>query len=47
MGKNVYSSETKWAVMKGKMRGKLTTKEILEKYGNKNKTQIETWMKWY
>ena len=47
MGKNVYSSETKWAVVKAKMAGELTTKEIMEKYGIKNKSQIETWVRWY
>lgn len=47
MGKNVYSGETKWAVVKEKMSGELTTKEIMEKYGIKNKSQIETWMRWY
>lgn len=47
MGKNVYSSETKWAVVKDKMSGQLTTKEIMEKYEIKNRSQIETWMRWY
>ena len=47
MGKNVYSSETKWAVVKDKMSGLLTTKEIMEKHGIKNVSQIKTWMKWY
>lgn len=47
MGKNVYTSETKWAVVKDKMSGQLTTKEIMEKYEIKNKSQIETWMRWY
>ncbi|WP_421017784.1 helix-turn-helix domain-containing protein [Exiguobacterium sp. A1_3_1] len=47
MGKNVYSSEVKWAVVKDKLSGKLTTKEIMEKYGIKNESQIKTWMKWY
>ncbi|QFF99301.1 IS3 family transposase [Psychrobacillus glaciei] len=47
MGKNVYTSEIKWAVVKEKMSGKLTTKEIMEKYGIKNKSQVETWMRWY
>lgn len=37
MGKNVYTIEIKWAVVK----------EIMEKYGIKNKSQIETWMRWY
>lgn len=36
MGKNVYSSEIKWAVVKDKMNGQLTTKEIMEKHGIKN-----------
>jgi len=47
MGKNVYTSEIKWAVVRDKLSGKLTTKEILEKYDIKNKSQVETWMKWY
>jgi len=47
MGKNVYSSEIKWAVVKEKLSGELTTKEIMEKYGIKNKSQVETWMRWY
>ncbi len=45
--KNVYSSEVKWAVVKEKLSGELTTKEIMEKYGIKNNSQIKTWMKWY
>jgi transposase len=47
MGKNVYSSETKWAVVKDKMSDKLSNREIMEKYGIKNVSQIKTWMKWY
>jgi len=47
MGKNVYSSEVKWAVVKDKLSGKLTTREIMEKHGIKNKSQVETWMRWY
>jgi len=47
MGKNVYSSEVKWAVVKEKLSGKLTNREIMEKYGIKNSSQIKTWMKWY
>lgn len=47
MGKNVYSSQTKWAVVKDKMSGELTNQEIMEKYGIKNVSQIKTWMKWY
>ncbi len=47
MGKNIYSSETKWAVVKDKMSGQLTNQEIMDKYGIKNVSQIKTWMKWY
>ncbi|WP_185819685.1 helix-turn-helix domain-containing protein [Salibacterium salarium] len=47
MGKNVYSSDMKWAVVKAKIAGELTTKEIMEKYGIKNKSQIENWVRWY
>lgn len=42
-----YPTELKWAVVKEKMLGQLTTKEIMEKYGIKNKSQVETWMCWY
>jgi transposase len=47
MGKNVYSNEIKWAVVKDKMSGEFTNQEIMEKYGIKNVSQIKTWMKWY
>lgn len=47
MGKNVYSKEVKWQVVKDKMSGQLTNQEIMEKYGIKNVSQIKTWMKWY
>jgi transposase len=47
MGKNVYSNEVKWAVVKDKMSGQFTNLEIMEKYGIKNVSQIKTWMKWY
>ncbi|MBK3493959.1 transposase [Viridibacillus sp. YIM B01967] len=47
MGKIRYSSEVKWAVVKEKLAGKLTTKEIMQKYGIKNNSQVESWMHWY
>lgn len=47
MGKNVYSSEVKWAVVQAKLSGELTNQEIMEKYGIKNVSQIKTWVKWY
>ncbi|MGF6949808.1 transposase-like protein [Neobacillus sp. B4I6] len=43
MGKNVYTSEIKWAAVRDKLEGKLTTREIMEKYDIKNKSQVETW----
>jgi transposase len=47
MGKNVYTGEVKWAVVRDKMEGNLTNQEIMDKYGIKSKSQIKTWMKWY
>ena len=47
MGKNVYSSEVEWAVVKEKLCGELTIKEIIKKHGIKNRSQIEAWMRWY
>jgi transposase-like protein len=47
VGKNVYTSETKWAVVKDKMSGQFTNEEIMKKYGIKNVSQIKTWMKWH
>lgn len=47
MGKNRYSSEVKWAVVKAKMSGEMTNQELMDKYQIKNVTQIKTWMKWY
>lgn len=47
MGKNIYSSELKWKVVKEKLTGTLTTREIMERYGIKNKSQVETWIRWY
>jgi transposase len=36
MGKNVYSNEIKWAVVKDKMSGQFTNHEIMERYGIKS-----------
>ncbi|NMO79544.1 IS3 family transposase [Niallia alba] len=47
MGKNVYSNEVKWAVVRDKMSGQFTNQEIMQKHGIKNVSQIKTWMKWY
>ena len=47
MGKNVYSGEVKWAVVKDKLSDELTNQEIMNKHGIKNVSQIKTWLKWY
>ena len=47
MGTRVhYAEEVKWEVIKMKQAG-MTNKEIMEQLGIKNKTQIQTWMRWY
>lgn len=38
MGKKVYTSEKKWAVVRDKLEGKLTTREILDKYKITNRS---------
>lgn len=43
---NRYSIEIKMAVISDKLAG-LTTRSIMEKYGIRNKTQVETWVKWF
>lgn len=47
MNKRKYSIEIKWAVIKEKLAGTLSTHEIMEKYGIKNKSQVGTWLRWY
>lgn len=47
MAKASYTADVKWAVVKDKLAGELTNQEIMEKYGIKNRSQIETWMRWY
>lgn len=47
MARVSYPADVKWAVVKEKLAGELTMKEIMEKYDIKNKSQITTWMKWY
>lgn len=41
-----YSSEVKWKCVELKAAG-LSTKEIMDKLNIKNKTQVETWWRWY
>lgn len=47
MGKNRYSAELKWSVVKDKLSGQYSNQQIMEKYGIKNVSQIKTWMRWY
>lgn len=42
-----YPADVKWAVVQEKLVGELTTEEIMKKYRIKNKSQVETWMRWY
>ena len=41
-----YSPEIKWKAIDMKLNG-ITTKEIMNKLGIKNKSQIMTWLVWY
>ena len=41
-----YSPEIKWKAIDMKLNGS-TTKEIMNKLGIKNKSQIMTWLVWY
>ena len=48
MGKKTfYPEEVKKEVIRLKLAGELTNKEIMEMYGIKNRTQIKTWMRWH
>jgi transposase len=48
MGKKMfYPEEIKREVVRLKLLGELTNKEIMEKFGIKNKTQIKTWVRWF
>ena len=41
-----YSPEIKWIAIDMKLNGS-TTKEVMNKLGIKNKSQIMTWLRWY
>ena len=41
-----YSPEIKWKAIDMKLNGS-TTKEVMNKLGIKNKSQIMTWLRWY
>lgn len=41
-----YSSDVKWKCVQLKAAG-LSTKEIMDELNIRNKTQVETWWRWY
>lgn len=41
-----YSSEVKWKCVELKAAG-LSTKQIMDELNIRNKTQVETWWRWY
>lgn len=45
--KNVYPEEIKREVIRLKLTGEYTNKELMERFGIKNKTQIKTWTRWF
>ncbi|MEH7417836.1 IS3 family transposase [Neobacillus drentensis] len=45
--KNAYSEEVKKAVIEMKLSGEYSNREIMDKFGITNVTQIKRWMKWY
>ncbi|MEH6942737.1 helix-turn-helix domain-containing protein [Bacillus sp. JJ722] len=47
MKKSSFSAEVKWAVIKDKLEGELTNREIMDKYGIKTKSTIQRWMRLY
>ena len=44
--KRYYSAELKWEAVRMKEEGYLN-REIMHKLGIKDRTQIQTWMRWY
>ncbi len=48
MGKNrFYPEEVKQEVIRLKLSGEWTNREIMKRFGIKSKSQIKTWMRWY
>jgi transposase len=45
--KNVYPEEIKREVIRLKLTGEFPNKELMERFGIKNKSQIKTWMRWF
>jgi transposase-like protein len=44
---NEYSEEVKKAVIEMKLSGEYSNREIMDKFGITNVTQIKRWLKWY
>ncbi|WHZ05708.1 helix-turn-helix domain-containing protein [Neobacillus sp. YX16] len=48
MGKKIaYSEEVKRAVVEMKLSGEYSNREIMDKFGITNVTQVKRWVKWY
>ncbi|MBS4212460.1 IS3 family transposase [Neobacillus rhizophilus] len=45
--KNAYSEEVKMAVIEMKLSGEYSNREIMDKFGITNVTQVKRWMQWY
>ncbi len=45
--KNAYSEEVKMAVIEMKLSGEYSNREIMDKFGITNVTQVKGWMQWY
>lgn len=45
--KTYYPEQIKLEVIRLKLAGELTNKEIMAKFGISNVTQIKTWMRWH
>lgn len=46
MGKNEYTEEVKITVIQMKLSGEYSNREIIDKFGIKNVTQVKRWMQW-
>lgn len=45
--KRFYTEEVKREVIEMKLSKKYTNKQIMDKFGIRNESQIKTWMRWY
>ncbi len=45
--KRFYTEEVKREVIEMKLSKKYTNKQLMDKFGIRNESQIKTWMRWY